>query len=428
MPSNINQYYWFEAEQGGTAAQAPTTDPLQQGATAQPMPPANMQPNQQVGPTPPEEDQDVTEDPQDPEENEEEEKEKDFEQWRHEFFDLAIKCDPNELISSVRHVRDRELEPSQRKFVEDNLAISLYRQDANIAKASQEIRNLIKKDLDRINPGTTVMQHITATLEKMPVLQENFIKMLGLFGMKGDVHRQFTASLLGAVQVGGGGEKEDIIFVDKDYTINISTRFYSDFGEINIGKWSLKTDDPEKYLTEPELKRLTEGSPEERQVLRRRVIIESIAKKYKNRSYIIHIVSQDGTVYCLGWDLGNSLLAAYKDGKIIVRGRDSEINDAQITDAGEIVPVIDLDILYVKETGEVDNNGKPEAEEITFMERRNSILYLKADSELIQTAADAMSGMFFRQLPWNGNPSSIRVLSRCTCNIQEILSKRCYGG
>lgn len=414
--SKINTYYWLQEAEQPVAQTTPDVNPDFGG---NPM-------GQEQQPYPPTPEDDVTQDPEQVDSTEQPEA-KDYEQWRHDFFDLAIKGDPAELISAISMVRERELEAPQRKFVEDNLSISLYRQDANIDKASREIRTLIKKDLDQINPGTTIMQHITAVLDKTIVLQENFVKLAGMYSRKGDIHRQFVCALLGAIQVGGGGEREDLIYPEKDFSINLSTRFYSDFGEINIGKWSLKTDDPQRYLHEVELKQLAEGAPEEKQVLRRRIIIESIARKYKDRAFLVHILTPDGTLCCLGWDVGNSLLAAYKEGKIVVRGRQTEVNDAQISDDGDIVPLLDYDILYVKETGEVDDNGRPQAEEVPFMERRNSILYVKADNKLLQIAADSMSGMFFKQLPWTGNPSDILVLSRCVPNIQEMLAKRCAG-
>lgn len=271
------------------------------------------------------------------------------------------------------------------------------------------------------------MQHITLTLEKMQILQENFVKLSGLYGKKGEVHRQFVCALLGGVET-PSADREEVIYVGKDYTINISTRMNSDFGEINLGRWELKSDDPEKYLSESELKRLSGGAPEEKQVLRRRVIIESISAKFKQRAFLIHVVTPDGTVHALGWDLGNSLKAAYKEGKVIVRGRESEVHNAQIDDDGHIVGLIDVDIMYVRETGEINSFGHPESEEISFLEHRNSNLYVKADANLLRVCADSMSGLFYRSMPWNGNPSDIQVLSRCVPSITEILGKRCYGG
>ena len=62
-----------------------------------------------------------------------------------------------------------------------------------------------------------------------------FIKIKGLLGAKGDMHRKYIASLLGAVQVGSGANSEDIVYNEKDYSIRISTRFNDKFGRVEIG-------------------------------------------------------------------------------------------------------------------------------------------------------------------------------------------------
>src|SRR5690606_40931921 len=58
--------------------------------------------------------------------------------------------------------------------------------------------------------------------------------------------------------------EENIIFNETEYAIKIPTRFGSQWGEMQLGSWSLREDDPERYLSDPELKRLQGGSPEEK--------------------------------------------------------------------------------------------------------------------------------------------------------------------
>lgn len=432
MPINLNRNSWLEAEQPpfptdqpGFAATTPTSDPTT-GATGGP--PAMPQGGGENQPDPDELPDDVTQDPQDPE-IPEDSSPQDFEEWRHEFFELSIKGDTNEMMASIEPMRNAELkESSQKKFVEDNIQILFYRQSELVIPATKEIRKLIKDDLDRTNPGTTVMQHITTVLEKQGLLQQVLIKLTGLYGLKNDLHRKFIAALTGSVQVGGGGKnREDLIFTDTEYTINISTRMATQFGEVNLGNWSLKEDDPERFLTEPELDRLSEGSPEEKQVLRRRIICESIAKKFSNRAFVIHIVDTDGTIHSIGWDLGTSLLEAYKKGKIVVRGQKSETRDAMINDQGQIIPVIDVEILYVMDTDETDDSGKPVQVEMPFIERRDSTLYMSCDLETLHNAASSMSGIFFREMPYGGNPSDLDIIRRCTPDLVEMLNRRCIG-
>ena len=44
--------------------------------------------------------------------------------------------------------------------------------------------------------------------------------------------------------------------IEKNYSMKISTRFNSKFGAIDLGRWTLQQDDPQKYLADPELEKL----------------------------------------------------------------------------------------------------------------------------------------------------------------------------
>lgn len=367
---------------------------------------------------------DVTQDPSAPD-MPEEMNDQDFEQWKNSFFKESIKGDVNKLLDMIHQVRDMDLESYPRKFVEDNLQICFLRQYANIDKASKEIRKLIKNDLDRNNPSVSVVNHIDSTLQSMPELNTIFIKLKGLLGMKGDLHRKFISSIIGAVQVGTGGNNEDIIYNEREYSIRISTRYNDKWGRLDIGKWSLKEDDVEKYLTEPEQKRLEEGSPEEKDVLRRRIVMESIADAFKKRGFIVNVVGEDGTVYSLGWDISSSLKNAYTDGKLVVRTSNGESSDAMINDEGQIVPYMDIKIKYSKETGELDEDGKPIKEEHDFMERIDGMLFLTAQFNILKEAASSFTGMVLKETPYSGNPSDLLVIQRCIPNASEILTRQC---
>ena len=414
-------YFWFEAEVPAVP-QAPASD-AQSGIGATPQQQPAQPPNPGEDPSAGAQD-DVTQDPQTMDAPPEDRGDKDYEQWKHEFMEAAVKADNEELIAMLNSVRDHELEAPQHKFVEDNFQIFTFRRDANVFKASKEIRNNVKKDLDRTNPGTTLMQHLGQALEQQPLLYQGLIKLAGTFGWKQDLHRKWLAAFLGAVQVGGGSTNKDLVYCGDDYDINISTRFTTQFGEINIGKWSLVDSDPDKYLKPDERESLSEGSPEEKQVLRRKIIIKAVAETYRKRAFMVHVVTPDGTVYMLGWDLGNSLLDAYKEGKVVVRGMENEEKEILIGDDGEIIPVIDYSILFVRETGEVDDSGRPETEEVPFIERRDSTLYLVADLDTLKTAAAGMSGIFFQSIPYGGNPSDIKELQRSVPGLYEIISRQ----
>ncbi len=369
---------------------------------------------------------DVTEDPNAPDMPEKQDDDLDFETWRQTYFKELIKGDTNELIDHIQKVRDRNLEPSQRKFVEDNLQIQFLREYADVLKASKEIVKSAKQELDKNHPGVSLTNHMVLALEANPVLNQFFIKLLGLWGAKGDVHRKLISALLNAAQVGGAGmETEDIVYNDNEFAARISTRFSTQFGNIILGTWALKEDDPERYLTPPELKRLQEGSPEEKDVLRRRVVLESIVERFKIRAFMITGVTQEGAIQHLAVDLAEMLKSSYKDGKLVVRTRESENSEAMIDDDGKILPYIDLFIRYVRPTGQQDAEGKPEVEELEFMEKKMGNLFLTADLEILKDASSTLQGVVFKEVPYAGNPSDLRGIMRCVPSVAEILTRKC---
>jgi len=369
---------------------------------------------------------DISADPDAPEMPEEKESEEDFEVWKSGYFKESIKGDANKLMDMISPMRDKdELPPYQRKFVEDNWNIQLLRLNANISETSRDIRKSIKDQLDKNNPATSVVTHMASSLESMPVLNETFIRMMGYSGNKGELHRKFVAALTGSVQVSSGPDKENIIFNEREYSIKMSTRLNAEWGDIALGSWSLREDDSSRYLSEPELKRLSEGSPEERDVLRRRIVVESIAKQFEEQAFVINVVNDAGVIYHLGWDMSNALRGAYADGKVVVKTVKSENSEAMISDDGQIVPMIDLKIFLVKDTDGQDRFGNPEKEEIEFMERRNGTLFLTASAATMKDAAQIMQGTELRELPYPGNPSDLKALKRCVYSTHDLLMRQC---
>lgn len=431
--SKTNRKLWWEAEQpfaGQVPATTPDFAPMQAGGSppmgaGQDRPEMDPNANAQQQQEPEPEQDDAMQDPQHPDMPEPDNANQNFEEWKNEFFALAIKGDPNEMIASLKDIRDRDLDPTQRKFVEDNLQIQYFRQDSNIYKASQEIRRTIRQQLDKNYPATNLATYITQTLEKFPDLNEIFYKLPGFYGMKGDLHRKFIASLLSAVQVGGGGNREDLVYSEKDYSINISTRFSTEWGEIQLGKWSIQEDDPQRYLEEPELARLQDGSPEEKNVLRHRVTIASIAERFRTRAFIIHTVSTDGVINCLGWDLGDSLTGGYTDGYLRVRNRTVGTQDAMINAEGEVIKITEPEVKFLLKTGKHDITGKPEQKEEDFLKQITGNLYFVGDMKLLRSAGSALQGFVFKEVPYNGNPSDLKSYQRCIPSLQEMLMRKC---
>ena len=424
-----NLEFWLEAEMAepqitnnvaADASQQAPGQPDQQGAP--------QQAPEQESPEAPQQDapEDVSEDPEAPDMPEEKGEDPDFEVWKSNYFKESIKGDATKLMAMISPMRDKqELEPYQRKFVDDNWNIQLLRMNSNISEASGQIRKAIRGQLDKNNPATSVVNHVSQSLDTTQGLNETFIKMMGYSGNKGELHRKFLAALTGSVQVSSSPDKENIIFNEKDYSIKMATRLNSDWGEIALGSWSLREDDPERYLSEPELKRLSDGSPQERDVLRRRIVVESIAKQFEEQAFVINVVRDDGTIYYLGWDISNALRGAYTEGKVVVKTVKSENSEAMISDDGQIVAMIDLKIYFVKETEGQNKFGDQEVDEIEFMERRNGMLFLTAGLPTIKEAAESMQGTEFKEVPYPGNPSDLKALKRCVYSAHDLLMRQC---
>ena len=190
MTNRINENEWLVEfdipPAGGQPDMSAGGPPMSQpGGPDDPM--GQQDPNQMTVDQQPVEDE-VADDPQYPEMPEENEDD-DFEVWKVKFVKESIKGEPNKLIDMLLQVRDRELDPYPKKFVEDNMDINQLRQNSNVFQASMEIRKLIKKDFDRTNPATSVMNHVTAVLDQNPMLNEIYIKLTGLGGGKNDQHR-----------------------------------------------------------------------------------------------------------------------------------------------------------------------------------------------------------------------------------------------
>jgi hypothetical protein len=428
----INTEDWLVGEETaapGMPGQPPTTspggpgDPMGQGPTP-PTPDPNAVPAQPLPqPQAPEQ---LNDDPEHPDMPEDDESPKDFETWRMDYLKQSIKANPQELMDLLIQVRDKVVEdPNPNKFVADNMQICGVRSIQDVLKPSQEIRKHIKDELDRNNPARSLVSYIADVADKYPILAEFYLKLSGSSGAKGDWHRKYVAALLGAVQVGSGGANEDLIYAEKDFSILISTRFASKWGDIQLGRWSLREDDPQRYLKDAELQRLESGSPEEKDVLRRRVIMESIAEFYRGRAFIINVVGSDGTVQHLGLDLGNCVKAAYLDGKLVCRTESSDALDAFIDENGDVVPIPHLSIKYVKESGHGTMDAEEEDEELTFLEQRDGSLYLVASLDLIKETSTALQGMVYKETLFQGNPTDVMRLIRCTPGLSEVILRQC---
>ncbi len=349
----------------------------------------------------------------------------DFSSWKNKFFKESIKNDVATLTQMIMQIRDGELSSYQKKFIEDNLQVCFLRQNSNINKASGEMRKKIRDDLDMANPSVSLVNHFASTLSTMPELINTFMRISGYYSNKADLHRKYIASLIGAIQVGSGAQQEDIVYNEKTYSIRISTRFNSKFGSIDMGRWALQQDDPQKYLSDPELEKLDSGAPEEKRVLRHRIIIESVATSFEKRVFIVNVLADNGTLYFVGIDLSNVLRSGYDNGVLIVSTFQNDASEALFNSDGELETLQDIKIQYQKETGEMDENGNPLKDKTEFLVKRDGVLFINASLETLQDAAGNVNGLSVKELPFNGNPSDIQNLVRCVASAPELILRNC---
>ncbi|MEI7488159.1 MAG: hypothetical protein WCJ72_12260, partial [Chryseobacterium sp.] len=176
---------------------------------------------------------------------------------------------------------------------------------------------------------------------------------------------------------------------------------------------------------ESELERMEDGAPEEKDVLRKRIIIDSISSFFKKRAFLVNVVGEDGTIYLLGMDLSTALKSAYNKGKLIVQFFESANSEAIIDKENNLIPVSDIKIMYQKDLGQLDESGKPIKENVEFISRRDGVLFLIASEEIIKEAGFSFTGINIKSIPYNGNPSDLRVLQRCIPSAPEMLLRNC---
>ena len=422
MPNLINLQHWLISEQENPApapdafmgSNPSSLEPQDYNKTTQVSVPQNDSPMNQPNVQEPQE-------PDMPQQN----KIKDFSSWKNKFFKESIKNDPAGLTQLIMSIRDNNLSTYQKKFVEDNLQICFLRQNANINKASNDMRKKIRDDLDMANPSVSLVNHFASTMSTMPELINTFIRISGYHSNKADLHRKYIASLIGGIQVGSGAQQEDIIYNEKTYSIRISTRFNSKFGSVDVGRWAMQLDDPQKYLSDPELEKLDSGAPEEKKVLRHRIIIESVATSFEKRVYVVNVLADNGTLYFVGMDLSNVLRSGYDNGVLTVSTFQNDASEALFNSDGELETLQDIKIQYQKETGEMDENGNPLKDKTEFLVKKDGILFINASLDTLQDAAGNVNGLSVKELPFNGNPSDLQNLTRCVASLPELILRNC---
>ena len=97
----------------------------------------------------------------------------------------------------------------------------------------------------------------------------------------------------------------------------------------------------------------------------------------------------------------------YQAGKIVARMKMNEDNEIMFSSNGDKIDLIDYDIVFLQDSDEVDDFGKPIPVEVVLFSRENGSWLLKADQKVLSDAANVLSGFTYKENPFNGNPSDL---------------------
>jgi hypothetical protein len=103
----------------------------------------------------------------------------------------------------------------------------------------------------------------------------------------------------------------------------------------------------------------------------------------------------------------------------------NDASEALFNTDGEMVTLMDMKIMFQKDTGDVDENGMPLKERAEFISRKDGMLFLNATIDTIKEASGVVNGLNVKELPYNGNPSDLVNLTRCIASIPEQILRNC---
>lgn len=312
---------------------------------------------------------------------------------------------------------DQDLELSHNKNFKEN------EENLNVRDNSNQLGDIT---------GTELYSIISEYVEQSTTITEMFLKLPSFYSMKADLFRKSICSLTNGIQIGSGGTLEDIFIpiAENGVGIKVCTRCYTSFSNIQIGKWAIQFNDPENFLSDSELEKLNNsGSPEEKEVLRKRIVIESIANHFQDKIYIILVVDpENGRRHELGFNFAELLRDGWKNGYLSVHFRPSVgRGEAGVQVDGELIDLQEIQIDYLqKNPDKLDEEGMPTTENIELMKLNNGYLYLTILEEHFNNFSnDAQRGLFYQMKDFDRDSESLEVIQKCIPDIKEILLKKC---
>lgn len=316
------------------------------------------------------------------------------------------------LDVAYRHIK--KMTPSQRNFIEINRSTASLLEETIFLNIQKSIVKSIREDTlwETMYDFFDSIPEMNAAIQRLPMLGPD----------KNNLYRQIGAALTRGVVVPGvqGGE---VLFFDKEKEIKRSIfQAYSDWGYMKLGKINIKRDSLKEYLTGDEIQKIEKGSPEEKRVLRNRLVIEAIASQLGGITYSILVIDPDsGNWDALTFD-SEWFRSAYEAGQItVIESFEDPDGNLYIDDDYDLVSVNNWGIALLSNEDRAENQT---GERVVV---KNPIAVLDGTDFIFTISKENAKKleMDVREFLWKqGDVESLREIQKKIPNAKEKIMKR----
>lgn len=341
----------------------------------------------------------------------------------NEYLDVLRKSsdDRDVLEKTLNEMSARADTPAFRTFIAANLSAITLLDESVVVEAQKKIRRGKAADKTAEELVAAMEQELTERKELAEAVQR--ISALG--SNRGNSWRQLVAALCGGAVVPGpiGGEVQVPIGSKKRGEILIlRPQAYLGWGAVDLGKVGLTSESPTEYLGGEEQTKLGSGAPEERRVLRNRMVIEAIADQLGGGVYALLVVEQSGSWHTAYFD-SEMFREAYEQGTITVIEPYPQPGGVLAFDAdGNIVNTAAWGLSLIdKNSGVVDPaTGEKKFDAVQVAESKGERLVYTGDGEQL---AELGSSVYDHS--WTGEPKDLESIRRSVPSAREtIMGKR----
>ena len=214
-----------------------------------------------------------------------------FTQYVREYAKMVAKYsdEPDTLkkMLQVPSLQNFEMTPWQRAFIDSNLSSVSLLHEGFVIEAQKQIKRIS-------GSGGSNTSAFESLFDRIGELQDVFVRLSVAGPDRSNLLRQFMAAVLSGVVVPGpvGGE---VMMAQKksDEVVSIRPNCYTTWGYVDLGPVTIDGKSMEDYLSESERDKINDGAPEERRVLRNRLLIEAISDQLGGANYYIVVINPE---------------------------------------------------------------------------------------------------------------------------------------